>query len=122
MAHLARRLTEWQILRAAILVIVIVYLLLPLTHAVPLFFALAYILGAAVGCSQPNMLSLLHAIAPPGRGAEAVGLRATFGNASGVFVPFLFGATAATLGVVPVFWGVAMLVASALPAAHRASR
>lgn len=122
MGYLARRLSEWEILRAAIALIVAVYLLLPLTHAVPLFFALAYLLGAAVGCSQPNMLSLLHAIAPPGRGAEAVGLRATFGNASGVFVPFLFGATAATLGVMPVFWGVAMLVATALPAAHRASR
>src|SRR5439155_1508707 len=79
----------------------------------------AFILGAAVGCSQPNMLSLLHALAPPGRGAEAVGLRASFGNASGVFVPFVFGATAASLGVVPVFWAVAMLVAAALPAAHR---
>jgi predicted MFS family arabinose efflux permease len=119
MARLARRFSEWRILRAAIVVIVAVYILLPLVSNAAMFFILAYVLGAAVGCSQPNMLSLLHAVAPPGRGAEAVGLRSTFGNASGVFVPFLFGATAASLGMTPLFWGVAMLLAAAIPAAHR---
>jgi MFS family permease len=122
MRRLANRFSEWQILRAAIVVIVAVYLLLPLTQSAQLLFALAFTLGAAVGCSQPNMLSLLHAAAPSGRGAEAVGLRAMLGNVSSVFVPFLFGATAASLGLVPVFWGVAALVAAALPAAHRGSR
>jgi MFS family permease len=119
MARLAGLFTEWQILRAAVIVIIIVYLALPLTKAVPLFFILAFTLGTAVGCSQPNTLSLLHAAAPPGRGAEAVGLRATLGNTSMVFVPFLFGATAASVGLTPLFWGVAALVAVALPVAHR---
>jgi hypothetical protein len=34
-------------------------------------------------------------------------------------VPFLFGATAASLGMTPLFWGVAMLLAAAIPAVHR---
>jgi MFS family permease len=122
MAWLARRFAEWHILRAAIIVIVAIYLLVPLTPSVPLLFAFAFILGTAVGCSQPNMLSLLHASAPRGRGAEAVAVRNMLGSASSVFVPFLFGATAASLGLVPVFWSVAALVAAAFPAAHRASR
>lgn len=122
MARLARRFTEWQILRAAITLIVAIYLLVPLTESVPLLFVFAFILGTAVGCSQPNMLSLLHASAPSGRGAEGVGLRNMLGSASAVVVPVLFGATAASLGLLPVFWSVAALVAAAFPAAHRASR
>jgi MFS family permease len=122
MARLARRFTEWDILRAAITIIVAIYLLVPLTESVSLLFILAFILGTAVGCSQPNMLSLLHASAPSGRGAEAVGLRNMLGSASAVLVPVLFGATAASVGLLPVFWSVAALVAAALPAAHRASR
>jgi hypothetical protein len=49
-------------------------------------------------------------------------VRNMLGSASSVFVPFLFGATAASVGLVPVFWSVAALVAAALPAAHRGSR
>jgi MFS family permease len=122
MARLARRFTEWQMLRAAIVVIVVVYLVLPFATVVPLFFLLGFALGTAVGCGQPNILSLLHTASPPGRGAEAVGLRAMLGNTSAVAVPLLFGATAATVGLTPVFWAVAVLVASAFPAAHRESR
>lgn len=122
MARLARRFNEWQILRAAIAVIVAVYLALPFTESAVLFFLLAFALGSALGCSQPNMLSLLHAAAPRGRGAEAVGFRAMLGNASSVIVPLLFGATAASLGLLPLFWSVAALVAAALPAAHRGTR
>lgn len=122
MARLARSYNEWQILRSAIVVIVAVYVCLPIATAVPQFFALAFILGASVGSAQPNMLSLLHAAAPHGRGAEAVGFRAMLGSASAVAVPFLFGATAASLGLVPVFWSVAALIAAALPAAHRGTR
>ncbi|MBA2690458.1 MAG: MFS transporter [Burkholderiales bacterium] len=121
MGRLAHHFTEWQILRAAIALIVVVYLALPLTPWPPIFFLLAFTLGAAVGCGQPNVLSLLHAAAPRGRGAEAVGFRSMLGNASGVLVPFLFGATAASVGLLPVFWGIAALVAVAVPAAHRAA-
>lgn len=119
MPWFSRRFSEWQILSGSIVVIVLVYLALPLTQSVPVLMAIGYLFGMAVGCSQPNMLSLLHEMAPPNRGAEAVGLRQFFCNASGVVVPVLFGATAATLGVVPVFWGVAATMAMVLPAAHK---
>ena len=117
--HLAHLFTEWRILRTAIVVIVVVYVALPLTQSVPLLLICAFILGAAVGSSQPNMLSLLHAAAPSGRGAEAIGLRGTLANASMVAVPLLFGATAASLSLAPMFWTVAVLVGIALPLAHR---
>jgi len=122
MPWFSRRFTEWQILRASIIVIVAVYVVLPLTHVVPLLMLIGYLFGMAVGCSQPNMLSLLHAKAPPGRGAEAVGLRQMLCNASGVIVPLMFGATSASLGILPIFWGVAALMATAFPMAYRESK
>lgn len=122
MPWFSRRFSEWQILSASIIVIVAVYCALPLTHYVPLLIAIGYLFGMAVGCSQPNMLSLLHTKAPPGRGAEAVGMRQMLCNASGVVVPLLFGATSASLGILPMFWGVAALMATALPMAYRESK
>ena len=121
-SRLSMRFTEWQILRAAIVVIVMVYVAFPLTTSAPLLFALSFTLGAAVGCGQPNVLSLLHATTPPGRGAEAVGFRSMLNNASTVVVPLIFGATAASLGLFPIFWSMAALVAMALPVTHRAMR
>jgi hypothetical protein len=43
-------------------------------------------------------------------------------NASTVVVPLIFGATAASLGLFPIFWSMAALVAMALPVTHRAMR
>ncbi|MES2356110.1 MAG: MFS transporter [Pseudomonadota bacterium] len=120
--HLAHLFTEWRILRTAIVVIVIVYVALPLTQSIPLLLTFAFVLGAAVGSSQPNMLSLLHAAAPSGRGAEAIGLRGTLANASMVAVPLMFGATAASFSLAPIFWTVAVLVGIALPLAHRGTQ
>ena len=126
MPWLARRFSEWRLLRAAIVIIVMLYLLLPMTlslpHAVLFLFAIAYLFGMAVGCSQPNMLALLYATAPPGRGAEAVGFRQMLCNASGMFAPLIFGAIAASSGLLPMFWSVAALMAAGFPAAHRETR
>jgi MFS family permease len=119
MPMIAKYLKEWEIMTTAISVIVCVYLLLPLTHTVLALFVLGFVFGMAVGCSQPNMLSLLHTTAPKGQGAEAVGFRQMLCNASGVIVPGIFGVGAASLGVVPIFWSVAVFMAMALPLSYR---
>ena len=118
-ARWGHRFSEWQMLRSAVMVIVFVYLALPFVKLPFLFFLLSFTLGMAVGSGQPNMLSLLHSLAPPGRGAEAIGLRGTFANASGVAVPLIFGFTLSTIGILPIFWGVAALVSLAFPLAHK---
>ena len=79
--------------------------------------ATAAVLGLALGTSQPNVLALLHSIAPPGRGAEAIGIRATIGNASSVMMPLAFGAAGATLGMFVVFWGLSLAIAAGVPLA-----
>jgi MFS family permease len=119
MPRIARRYTEWQVLTAAMVVVVLCYALFPfMQHAVSLM-AIAAGLGLALGSAQPNVLSVLHRAAPPGRGGEAIGIRATIGNASQVILPLAFGALGAALGPFAVFWGLGALVSAGIPIAWR---
>jgi len=110
--RIASRVTEWRILTAVLVLAAAVYLLFPLVQSVPLLFVLSFTLGLGLGASQPMVLALVYAIAPPGRAAEAVGIRTTLINASQTFMPLLFGAVGAALGVLPVFWAMAALMAA----------
>ena len=122
MPWLSTRLHEWQIMRAAMAMMALVLAALPWAGAAPAFMLLGFVFGASIGFSQPNMLSLLHAATPGGRGGEALGLRALIGNASSVLVPVSFGLAVAPLGVTPLLWAGAALIGSAVPAAHRGVR
>jgi MFS family permease len=119
MPLLAKRFNEWEILRASMIIVVVVYAALPWAVAAWQLMIGGFFLGCALGCSQPNMLSLLHQASPPGRAGEAVGLRMSFGSASSVFVPLLFGVSAASFGLLPIFWLMAAAFAGALPQVHR---
>jgi len=122
MPWLSTRMHEWQIMRAAMAMMALVLAALPWAAAAPVFMLLGFVFGASIGFSQPNMLSLLHAATPGGRGGEALGLRALIGNASSVLVPVSFGLAVAPLGIAPLLWAGAALISSALPAAHRGVR
>jgi MFS-type transporter involved in bile tolerance (Atg22 family) len=122
MPWLSNRFREWQIMRSALVVIAAVYVMLPWASVALVFMLLGFVFGCAIGLSQPNMLSLLHAAAPSGRGGEALGLRSLIGNASSVWVPIAFGLAVGPLGVAPLLWAGATLISSALPAAHRGVR
>lgn len=115
---LSRKFNEWQILRAALVIICLVFFTLPWAVLAPLLMTLGLVFGCAVGTSQPSMLSLLHSAAPPGRGGEAVGLRSVLSNSCSVVVPLVFGAALATFSV-PVLMVVGgIVVASGLKPAH----
>ena len=119
---LSTRLREWQIMRAAMAMLALVFAVLPWAVVAPVFMLLGFMFGASIGFSQPNMLSLLHAAAPKGRGGEALGLRALIGNITSICVPIAFGLAVAPLGVAPLLWAGAAMISSALPAAHRGVR
>lgn len=123
MPWIARRYTEWHVLTAALALAVVCYALFPLMRLPASMMLVAAILGAAVGSSQPNMLALLHHAAPPGRAAEAVGVRITIGNASQVFLPLVFGGAGAALGLHAVFWAMSLMIGAGIPSAwHKAFR
>ncbi len=117
MPGIVRRFHEWQVLTGALCAAALCYTLLPFMQQ-PLAMALtAFALGLALGSGQPNVLALLHMAAPPGRGAEAIAIRASIGNLSAVSLPLAFGAAGATLGLFAVFWGLGAIVACGIPIA-----
>jgi MFS family permease len=107
---LARRFGEWRMLAGAFITGGAVYAIYPLATPAPVLIALAFILGLGLGSSQPMVLSLLYSTVPPGRAGEAVGVRNTLVNASQTLMPLLFGALGTALGMVPVFWTMAVLL------------
>lgn len=119
MPLIARRLNEWQVLAGALVLAALCYAVFPFVQQPLPLMIVAAILGLAVGSAQPNMLALLHHVAPAGRAGEAVGIRVTIGNACQVFLPLAFGGAGAALGLTAVFWGMTAMIGVGLPIAWR---
>lgn len=112
MPLLVRRVKEWHTVTTALLIAAGSYSLFPFFASVPLLMTLSFVLGIGLGCSQPMVMALLYNTSPPGRQGEAVGVRTTVMNASHTVLPLAFGALGAALGMGPVFWSMAGLLAS----------
>lgn len=112
MRWIVHRLHERQVLTAALWAGGIVYFVFPFSNSAPALMALSFGLGLGLGASQPMVLSLLHAHAPPGRMGEAAGVRMSLTQAMAVAVPLAFGAVGATVGLTPVFWSVGASLAA----------
>ena len=102
-------------------VITLVFIALPWLSLAPLLMGAGIVFGAAVGMSQPNMLSLLHNAAPSGRGGEAVGLRSVLSNGCSVAVPLAFGAALSSVSVSTLLYAGAVLFGIGVYPAHRAA-
>ncbi|MEO7760999.1 MAG: MFS transporter [Casimicrobiaceae bacterium] len=122
MPWLSRRFTEWQILRAAMIVITLTFCALPWLSLAVLLMGAGFVFGAAVGMSQPNMLSLLHTAAPSGRGGEAVGLRSVLSNGCSVIVPLAFGAALSTVSISTLLLGGAVVFGTGVYPSHQGAR
>ena len=81
-------------------------------HFVPALLALSFGIGLALGCGQPLTLNIAYNRSPPGRSGEVTGLRLTINNITHIGVPLAAGALGAALGVAPVFWVNATLLAT----------
>ncbi len=108
---ISRRVREWPLITATMAIASLAYLLFPLVHTVPLLAAISFLLGIGLGATQPSIMSLIYVYAPPGRGGEAVGVRAVVLNASHTVLPLAFGSVAA-LGMAPVFWSMSAALAA----------
>nr|WP_281279080.1 MFS transporter [Pigmentiphaga humi] len=105
-----RRLAPWTLLRTAMFAASAVYVAYPFFRDVPVLIALAFVLGLALGSGQPSLLALLHAHAPHGRAAEALGLRMAIINGGQFALPLAFGSLSALAGIGLPFWTVAVLL------------
>jgi MFS family permease len=121
MPSVARRLSEWTVVCAALLIAGTAYSLFPLVTQVPFLVALSFLLGLGLGCAQPMIMAALYAASPPGRQGEVVGMRTTMINASQTFMPLAFGAAGTALGMAPILWSMAgaLLIGSWLAGKRR---
>jgi MFS family permease len=88
-----------------------VFSIFPLVEQEPLLMLLGFGLGLGLGMTQPLLLSLLYAATPEGRSGEAVGIRTGILSLCQTAMPLFFGAIGAALGMAPVFWSMALVLA-----------
>lgn len=74
--------------------------------------AICFVLGLGMGLGQPLTVTLCYRFAPQGRAGESLGLRIAINNSMHVIVPAVFGAAGAVLGLGPVFWVNAGVIAA----------
>ena len=115
--QLAERLREHVVIAAAMAGTGVMFGIYPLMSSPWGMGMCSVLLGVALGCVQPMMMSTLHQITPHARHGEAVGMRLMVINASSVAMPLLFGAAGALLGVKLVFWCVGGVVGASSPLA-----
>lgn len=108
-----RHVRPWQLIHGALLASGINFLLYPFFSQVWILMSMSFVLGLALGSTQPGILALLQHHAPAGRAGEAFGLRMALINGCQVTLPLAFGALGTVMGgVMPLFW----LTAAALGA------
>jgi len=110
--YLTRKLTAWRLLYYALLLSAAAFVVLPAAEDILLLMTLAFVLGLALGGTQPMVMALLHDAVPPGRTGAAVGVRTAMINGSQTAMPLVFGALGSLLGVTPVFWTAAACMAA----------
>lgn len=107
MPLIARHLTEWQTITAAFAFGALAYALFPIFENFYTLAAIAFLLGLALGSSQPNVMTLIHTETPAGRTGEALGLRTMLLNICHTTLPVIFGAAGNVIGAGAVFYIVA---------------
>lgn len=112
MPTLVKRHSADTVLLWSLYVGAVAYLLFPMFDTAVLLAAVAFVLGIGMGCSQPVSLMLIYDRAPAGRSGEALGMRLTVNNFMHIAVPMLFGSLGSVLGVAPVFWANAGILAA----------
>jgi MFS family permease len=119
MPWLSRHFSEWQVLTYTLFNTTLAFLLFPFFSTLPMLMLIAFLLGLGLGAAQPNIMSLLHSRSPQGRVGEALGVRQTIINSSGVVLPLVFGAFGAVLGAAAMFWTMAAVACTGAGAAVR---
>ncbi len=109
-----QRVAPWTLVRTAMIVTAVDFMLYPLFTHVFALMTMSFILGLALGGCQPTMLSMLHQHSPAGRAAEAGGLRMALVNASQVTLPLICGAMGTVVGVTPLFWVYALMLSGGI--------
>ena len=88
------------------------FLLIPFFKSAVVLSMVSFAFGLGMGCGQPITMMMTFSNSAEGRSGEALGLRTTVNNLTKVVIPIIFGSIGSTFGIFPVFWGIALMLAS----------
>jgi len=111
MPTLAKYSSEERVLSLSLFFSAVACMAFPFVSGFVPLLLMSFVLGLGLGCGGPLSLVLAYNRSPVGRSGEAVGLRQTVNKATEVVVPILFGSVSVVLGMVPVFWIDALMLA-----------
>lgn len=120
--RIAARWGERSMIGGALAVACVAFVVFPLTQIPWLLAAMSFVAGLGLGCGQPLTMILAFNAAPEGRSAEAIAMRLSVSYGAHVVIPPVFGAVGTALGVAPVFWACAVLLAGGAALNRRAAR
>lgn len=109
---LVPRFGEARVLGGSLLLAATACLLFPFAGVFSTMLGAAFLLGLGIGCGAPLSMVLVYNRSPKGRSGEAMGLRQTVNKSMEVVLPLIFGSLSTALGMLPVFWLVAVLLGS----------
>lgn len=119
---IADHLREAHVLCASMLTTAAVFAAYPLAISAVSMAVCGAVLGVALGCVQPMVMTALHRLTPPQRHGEALALRSVTINAASTLMPLLFGLFGSAFGAAPLFWLMGAAMATGSVAARQVGR
>ena len=104
MPKMIKRLGEYRMLSFAFYLGGTSALLIPFFSDAYLLGLLAFTLGLGMGLTGPTVSMLMFANSPPGRSAEALGLRVIANHSTKIVSPIILGYVVAATSLGPAFW------------------
>jgi MFS family permease len=88
------------------------FALVPFTHSAIMLGVVSFIFGFGMGIGTPLTVMLMFSHSTEGRSGQTLGLRLTANNFVRSVGPVVFGAIGSAIGLPPVFWIGALMMAS----------
>lgn len=114
LSQIAKRFQPWQVIHFAIATGMLIYLIYPFMPYFIVMNLLSLILGIALGSCQPNVLAMIHQVAPVGRGGEVAGARVMIAYGAAMIVPLASGFLSNLFGFKLPFLMIAAIMAIVL--------
>jgi predicted MFS family arabinose efflux permease len=105
-------LSKEKVLAYAFLISALSLLLVPFFKSTVVLALVSFMFGLGMGCGQPITMMKAFSNSEEGHSGEALGLRITVNQMTAMIVPIGFGAIGSAFGIFPVFWGIALMLAS----------
>jgi len=109
--YISQRWGDQRLVAAALGFSALAFVFVPFIHSALLLALVSFLLGLGLGSGQPLSMALAFNASPPGRTAEGIAMRLTVSYGAHIVIPPAFGVIGTALGLGPIFWTCAALLA-----------